>query len=444
MMGRAREAAIEALLEMDRLDGYSNIVIDRILRKYQMDQRDSALATELFYGVLSKRITLDYAISRFLKNPKNPMDIRVKIILRCAAYQKMYLDRIPDNAVVNTAVEAVKAFGLPNLSGFVNGVLRNFIRNDDRINCDCLQGTERLSVEYSVPQELIALWIHDYGTEWTLRLLESCSKRAHCYIHINPLRTDINALRIQAAHYGATLEAVPGYENAAVVSTSAVTDWKAFEAGDFHVQDLSAQMICQIAAPDQGETVYDCCAAPGGKSFTMAEMMQNRGRIVAADLHQKRVKLIKRGADRLGLGIIEAVQQDARQFSVQQGFLADIVLCDVPCSGYGVIRRKPEIRYKPIAETQRLPEVQYDILRKAAGALKPGGKLIYATCTLNRKENNEVASRFLCEQKDFQPLPLTLPAGVTRVLDEPENQLTIFPFSGASDGFFTAGFTKKK
>ena len=441
MKQTARGVALDALLSMENNEGYSNLVIDQALRSAGLDRRDAALASTIFYGVLERKLTLDYYLKSCLKDPKKKLDKVARMALRCGAYQICYLDRIPDSAAVNETVNVVKARGKASLSGFVNGVLRNLIRNKESLQLPDGEDVRALSLRYSVPQELIQLWQRSYGNEITKSILASFEEKSELFLRVNTQKTTPEELKASLAEQNAELETMPFPSGSAILrEQGSPASLPQFAEGLFHVQDLSAQLVCEILNPRPGEMICDCCAAPGGKSFTLAEKMNGTGSVVAFDLHPNRVKLIEDGAKRLGLTNITARTADMTK-PINDAPRADKVLCDVPCSGFGVIRRKPEIRYKSLASVKELPQLQYDILRNAADLLKPGGMLVYSTCTLNPAENGEVARRFLEENPGFAPTNIELP-GVRRVISEPDHHFTMMPFSGASDGFFAAAFVK--
>lgn len=442
MKQTARGTALDALLQMEENEGYSNIIIDKALKAAELDKRDGALASTIFYGVLEKQLTLDYFIAQCLSEPDKKMDKAVRMALRCGAYQICYLDRIPDSAAVNETVNAVKARGKAKLSGFVNGVLRNLIRKKESLATPEGDTPYALSLRYSVPKELIMMWRAAYGIEITKKLLESFEQRAETFVRINNLKTDKLKLSASFSEKEIGLELLDFPRNSAKIencgSPAALPE---FLDGLFHVQDLSAQLVCEILSPQPGDDVCDCCAAPGGKTFTLAEMMNGEGTVTAFDLYKGRVKLIADGAARLGITNITAKAADASKPLLNLPQM-DRVLCDVPCSGFGVIRRKPEIRYKNPEDTKALPELQYAILQNSSKLVKPGGVLVYSTCTLNPKENGEVAERFLKENNGFKPMKIDLP-NINHTIDEPSNHLTMFPFAGASDGFFSAAFVRE-
>ncbi len=442
MKETARSTALDALLQMKKNEGYSNLVIDKALKAAGLERRDAALASTIFYGVLESQLTLDHYLESCLRSPGKKLDQTIKMALRCAAYQICFLDRIPDSAAVNETVELVKARGKPGLSGLVNGVLRNLIRQKESLSLPEGEDIPALSLRYSVPEELISLWQASYGKETALKLLEALTDRPKTYVRVNTLKLSPVELKSVLEKQNISLEPLAFPQGSgALENCGSPAALPEFQKGLFHVQDLSAQLVCEILDPRPGEAICDCCAAPGGKTFTLAEKMEDTGTVTALELYKGRVKLISNGAERLGLSCVTAKMTDASK-PITGLSLMDRVLCDVPCSGYGVIRRKPEIRYKSLASVRELPKLQYEILRNAAALLKPGGRLVYSTCTLNPAENGEVAEKFLQENPGFTPMKIDLP-GLWRTVREPSHHLTMLPFSGASDGFFAAAFLKK-
>ncbi len=442
MKKTARTIALAALLQMEGSEGYSNIVIDKALQNAGLDQRDSALASIIFYGVLERRLTLDYFLRQCLREPGKKLDPTARMALRCGAYQILYLDRVPDSAAVNETVNALKEQGKGNLSGLVNGVLRSLIRGKESLSLPEGDSPAALSVRYSVPKELILLWQSAYGEEITGELLKAFQERAELYVRVNTLKTTPEDLRERLSTRGIGLEPLSLPPGAArLKNCGSPAAQPEFQEGLFHVQDLSAQLVCGLLSPKPGELVYDCCAAPGGKTFTLAERMENRGAVTAFDLYKGRVRMIADGADRLGLSCVTARMADLTK-PLGELPLAGRVLCDVPCSGFGVIRRKPEIRYKSMNSVRELPALQYAILKNASTLVKPGGVLVYSTCTLNPAENGAVAKKFLEENNGFLPMTIELPE-IRRWVAEPPHHLTMMPFAGASDGFFAAAFVRR-
>lgn len=437
----ARSVALQALLRVEQNSGYSNIVLDHTLSSNKLNSRDRSLAAAIFYGVLEKRLTLDYYITRCLNDPHKKLDRVALEAIRCGAYQILFLDRIPDSAAVNETVQALKLMGKAHLTGFVNGVLRGLIRNKQGIRLPDGDSVQALAIRYSVPENLIQLWKESYGEDVTLQLLDSLMKKPELFLRINSIKCSVEQVDAKLKESGVKLKVLQNPPFAAILEKCGAPDeLDEFKQGMFYVQDLSAQWVCETLDLKSGDTVCDCCAAPGGKTFTIAQKVGLNGRVYALDLYEKRVNLIKSGAERLGLLNIDARVNDALQ-GLDGIPLVDKMLCDVPCSGFGVIQRKPEIRYKSLDSLQDLPEIQYKILQNASQCVKPGGILVYSTCTLNPAENSAVAERFLQENNGFEPINIEI--GVGRSIREPGYMLTMMPFAGASDGFFVAAFRKK-
>ena len=436
MATSSRKTALTALSEVTENEGYSNIVIDKAIRAAELSPRDAALASTIFYGVLEKRMTLDFYIRKFLAKPKQKMDGTVLNILRIAAYQMLYLDKIPESAAVNEVVSCAASYQRGRYKNFVNGVLRSFARGKDEVKIP----EENLSARYNVPQPVIDGWKRDYGEAVCIDLLKAMSARAETYIRVNPLKTAADDLIKSLPENTAEKTKL---ENALCIhGTGDVTKLPGFAEGKFHVQDLSSQLLCAFVAPQPGETVADVCAAPGGKSFTLAEYMENTGTLDAFDLYKGRVNLIKKGAERLNLDIIHAAVRDAANGACEK--LYDRVLCDVPCSGLGVIRRKPEIRYKKPESFAGLPAIQLEILEHSSKLVRPGGLLFYSTCTLRDAENGAVVREFLKRCPEFEPYDLPETEGIPHTVDEPKFMRTMMPMDHGGDGFFAAALRRKE
>lgn len=439
-MADARITAVKLLLKMESSGSYSNILLDSALTQSDLSDRGKAFAAALFYGVTERRITLDYIIEKNSSIPFRKLDNTVVQILRIGLYQLLYMDSVPESAAVNESVKLCKRLKMFSAQGFVNGMLRSFLRNGKRVSCLGLEAADRLSIEYSCPKWLVEKWLCEYGTDSTVKALKASVGKPPVYARVNTLKTNTEDLLSALAAEKISARKYSGLDDCIVLEkTGDIEKSKAFKAGLFHVQDISSQLCCLTLRPVVNETVIDLCAAPGGKSFTMAQLMGNNGRLCSLDLHDMRTALIADGAERLGIRIIEAMQGDATKYNPALP-QADRVLCDVPCSGLGVIRRKPEIKYKNPEELSGLPDIQRRILETACKYVKVGGTLVYSTCALSRAENDNVADAFAEVHPEFSPIVQHVPfAGA-----ENSHKRTYFPDENGGDGFFTASFRRIK
>lgn len=443
-MGNARKTALCALMKIEREGAYSNLALDQTLREAALDKRDASLASALVYGVLERRMTLDYIIKSYSKIPLRKIEPTALEILRMGVLQIVFMDKIPDSAAVNESVKLAKSRGLHSASGFINGILRSLTRADVKYTLPDIKKDSLFyySIKYSCPKEIIKLWINAYGEETALQLLASLCGRPPLFARVNTLLTDRKSLIHKLMEEGIEASPVPFLENGLrLADTGALEQSGAFTDGLFTIQDASSQLLCEMLSPKSGQTLTDVCAAPGGKSINCALCMNNKGRVYAYDLYAHKCKLMEQAAKRLQISMIQTAVRDALSGLPLEP--SDVILCDVPCSGLGVIRRKPEIRYKEDLGCETLPDLQYNILEKSSHYVKPGGVLVYSTCTLNPKENGEVASRFLMEHKGkFEPFVLPVPPQVLRGMKENSNELTLFPHCNQTDGFFISAFKR--
>ncbi len=436
-MADPRLTVVKMLMKMDSSEAYSNLLLDSVFSETDLGDRDKAFAAALFYGVLERRLTLDYVISVNSKIPFEKLDNAAVQILRTGLYQLLYMPSVPESAAVNESVKMCGKLKCFSAQGFVNGMLRSFIRSGKKISYLGMPPEKRLSVEYSCPERLVQKLMDEYGTEFTVKALKASVGKPPVYARVNTVKTTADKLLAELAREKVKAAAFPGLENCIKIEkTGDIEKCAAFRQGLFHVQDISSQLCCLTLRPVVNETVLDVCAAPGGKSFTLAQLMGNNGRLYSMDLHEQRCGLIEDGAARLGIKIITAMPNDASRHNPQLP-QADRVLCDVPCSGLGVIRRKPEIKYKDLDEFFSLPELQYLILETSAAYVKPGGTLVYSTCTLSRAENDDVAERFAAAHPEFTPIvqPVPYPAAG-------DYKRTYCPDENGGDGFFTASFRR--
>jgi len=442
-MMTARQAAYDGLMKVEEQRAYSNLTLDKLLNNSGMNGRERSLAARLFYGVLENKLLLDYNIAVRADRPVGQIDTGVLVILRLGLYQIHFCDGIPTSAAVNETVALCRHNHFDNATGFVNGILRASAKQQELLLPNPKKGKNKYySVRFSCPEPIIRLWRESYGDENTLGLLSSLSERPPLCVRVNTLKTTADELIEELKKSGVRAEKSAYMKECLLLKdTGAIETLEQYHQGLFHVQDAASQICCSILSPKNGDRVLDICSAPGGKTFTCAELMKNQGEILSCDLYESRLKLVRSGAERLGLSIIRTVCADAS--TLQTDFQADRVLCDVPCSGLGIIRRKPELRYKEDLGLTALPEIQYKILQNAAGYVKKGGVLVYSTCTLNPAENHENAARFLEEHKEFQACEIILPQGMERGIQEAENELTLMPHIHSTDGFFISLFRRK-
>lgn len=439
-MADARLTAVKLLLKMESSASYSNILLDSALSEQGLSEREKAFAAALFYGVTERRLTLDYIIEQNSRIPFRKLEKEAVAVLRAGFYQLLYMPSVPESAAVNESVKLcrkLKAFGA---EGFVNGMLRSFIRNGKQISFEGLDEVKTLSLKYSCPEWIAAKWLREYGEENAIKAMDASLGAPPLYARVNSTKVTDDELVNLLKKEGVKAERNPRLNGCIRLEKAGeIEQLEAFKAGLFHIQDVSSQLCCLTLRPIVNETVIDICAAPGGKTFTLAELMGNNGRVLSLDLYDGRVNLIAQGAKRLGLRIVEAKQNNAVKFSEELP-QADRVLCDVPCSGLGVIRRKPEIKYKSEEEFEELPRLQRAILEVSSRYVKEGGTLVYSTCTLSRAENDEVARDFAENHPEFSPIVQTIPYEGA----ENNSMRTFFPEKDGGDGFFTAAFRRIK
>ena len=440
----AREAAMLALNACQRQGGWSDGALKKQLSAAELSGRDAALATQLCFGVLQKQMLLDFYLDKVSNSPLKRMEGKVVQTLRLGAYQMLFLTRIPHSAAVNSAVALVKAHCKnPRAAGMVNGILRSMERSLQNMPV-IPQGdpVAYLSTLYSHPEWLVKEFILSLGEEETAQLLAADNSQPPTAVMVNTTRTTVEALKamLEADHVEA--EPHPWLENCLLLSrTGDLERLEAFQQGLFYVQDPASRLSVLAAGAKPGMRVLDCCAAPGGKSFAAAIAMKNQGEIVSCDLHPHKKKLIQAGADRLGLTIITPKTADGKVFRPEWERAFDLVLVDAPCSGLGVIRKKPDIRYKDPAPLADLPAVQLDILRNAARYVRPGGTLMYSTCTLLYRENGEVVETFLAENKAYKAEAFPLPGPVGPVQS---GSVTLWPHRHGTDGFFISKMRREE
>ena len=429
----ARDTALKVLIACRKDGAWMDAALKQQLSRDGLDRRDAALATRLCGAVLQNRLLLDHWIGLYLKGRLSDLQPVILDVLRLALCQLRFFDKLPSSAVVNEAVGQAKRLTNPRAAGLVNGLLRAVVRDPSRLILP-----DDLSLRYSHPAPLAALLEAEVGKEKLEPLLRAHNEAPPACVQTNLRKTDTPALRAALADQGLAAEPHPWLPDCLLVTGGGIEQSPAFREGLFYVQDAAARLAVMALDPQPGERVLDCCAAPGGKSFAAAIQMGDTGAVVSRDLHPHKIELIRKGAARLGLTCIDAGLRDAAQPDPAWAGAFDRVLADVPCSGLGVIRKKPDLRYKDLAPTEALPGVQRRILEAQATHLKPGGVLVYSTCTILRRENEAVVEAFLEDHPEFSLEPFSLP-GVGSV---ESGMRTLLPCDDGTDGFFIAKLKK--
>lgn len=444
MMSNPRNIALNVLLKIEQDEAYSNIALNNAIKENKLNNLDASFVSALVYGVLEHQITLDYILRQYSKIPIRKIEQKTKIILRLGILQLLFMDKVPESAAVNESVNLAKKHKLQKSSGFINGVLRSITRTEVKYTLpDKSDKVRYYAVKYSVPQELVSLWLKSYGEQNTEQLLISLGGRPKICARVNTLKTNTEKLIDELSRQNVQAEKIPFLPDAITLeNTGSIERLRAYKDGLFHIQDASSQLCVELLAPKQRQIMLDICSAPGGKSMTAAQLMNDRGKIFACDMYEHKLKLINSNAKRLGITSIITILRDGAKADKPLP-LADRILCDVPCSGLGILSRKPEIRYKDNIIDNDLPDLQYEILCRSAENLANGGRLVYSTCTLNPEENNRNAARFLREHPQFYGVKLQLLSGIERAFDEEDYEITLMPHTAHTDGFYIAVFGKK-
>ena len=432
----ARTTALAALIACRKQGAWADGVLKEYIVRDKLDRRDAALASRLCYGVLQNRMLLDFQIQACLNGSIKKLQPVVLDILRLGMFQILFLDKVPVSAAVNEAVEQGKKYANRSAAGMINGVLRHAAREKDH-----LPVPESLSIRYSHPEPLVELLKENVGAGQIEALLASHNQAPKTLIQLNPLAGEPKRLMEELQDSGLTLEAHPWLENAFWISGMGNLETLAlFREGAFFVQDAAARLAVEASGAAPGMHVLDCCAAPGGKSFSAAMMMNNSGSILSCDLHPHKLQLLDKGAERLHISIMKARLQDATVDVPQWHNAMDVVLADVPCSGLGVIRKKPDSRYKDLSRLTELPAVQLRILETVSSYVKPGGVLLYSTCTILHRENEDVVRQFLGIHSDFAAECFALPQALGGSCP---GMITLLPHVHDTDGFFICRMRRK-
>lgn len=450
-----RELALNILVKVADTGAYSNIQLNRSLQDSGMSRADAGLATELVYGTIGRQATLDYWLSKFVAKGLRKLDTWVHQLLRLSAYQLLFLDRIPSHAAVNEAVTIAKRRGHSGISGMVNGVLRSIDRGKSELKLSDIQAetpVATLALRHSYPEWLVKRWVDTYGLETAEAILASGNEPPHASIRVNTMLASRDERLRELQESGIDSEPSAIARSGIVVRGGGnMADTEGFRLGLWSVQDESSMLVAEVVAPKPGMKVLDCCAAPGGKSAHMAELMDGKGKVWANDLHAHKRELIVSQTERLKLRNVEAITGDAAELSSRFAEKSmDAVLLDAPCSGFGVIRRKPEIKWnKTEGDIAEIAALQRLLLNEASGLVRPGGTLVYSTCTIEKEENERQVAAFLAEHPEFE-LDAEWPEAVLNrlrkagVIDHAfDGQLQLLPHHFGSDGFYIARMTRR-
>ena len=436
----SRKTALRVLIACRTKGAWADAALKAQIARDGLSGPDAALCSRLVYGVMQNQLLLDFYLDAYCSQPVDHLQPPLSDILRLGAYQILFLDKVPDSAAVNESVNLSKIFKRGQAAGLVNAVLRKISQNKNDLPLIPDKDTERyLSIRYSHPKWLVKRLLPLLGRDETEAFLAANNGIAPLTVQVNPLRTTQEELLEELAACG--VQAAPHTwvpDCLELSGTGDLTALKPFRDGKFLVQDPAARLVSLIADVRPGQKVLDVCAAPGGKSFSCAFAMGNEGRVLSCDLHENKLKRVREGAERLGVTCVETASADGRIFRPEWEGAFDTVLVDAPCSGLGIIRKKPDTRYKKLDDLFALPVIQAAILENAARYVRPGGTLVYSTCTILPTENEEVTTAFLAEHPDFSMEPFSLPQPV----GETEGRLTLWPQRHGTDGFYICRMTR--
>lgn len=434
----AREAAVFTLFAVAEDGAWSEASLHHFLQAGNLTGREAALAARLAYGTLQNRSMCDFYLSKYSKVRLGKISPRVLDALRMGVYQLTMLDRIPDHAAVGETVRLIRRYCRADerTVGFANGVLRAIARGREAgtlPKLDCPDKESYYALRYSQPEWFIRALSAQFGQKEAGRIAEANNEIAPLSVRVNRRRASPDEVAARLEQDGFQVEAHAALPNILLCSGGDVAAHPLFADGVITVQDAASAVCVDVLDPQPGACVVDCCAAPGGKSFYIAEKMDDTGRLVSCDIYEHKLEKIQEGARRLGLRCVNTRLADGRELQADLKGKADFVLCDVPCSGFGILRKKPEIRFKTDDETAGLPVTQAAILENASGYVKPGGTLVYSTCTVLERENGAVVRGFLEKHPEFSLVPFTHP-----VCGETDGMITLLPHLHKTDGFFIA------
>lgn len=439
-----RQLALSALQNVYQKQAYTDIALDRVLTSAAISQLDRGLVCELVYGVVRRQRTLDALIDSLGKKKARQQPPNLRIILQLGLYQLRYVDRIPASAAVNTSVELAKANGLTKLAGVVNGLLRTYIRKRDQTEALLFSNDiiERLGKLYSFPDWIIATWLEQLSVAETEQLATWFNQPPKIDLRVNILQTTVAKVADALTAAGISVSPIDHLPQALRLNTSAgaIETLPGYQEGWWIVQDSSAQLVTHLLAPQPGETIIDACAAPGGKTTHIAELMGDKGYVIACDRNLKRLQKVQANAQRLQLRSIQICQGDSRQLTELP--LADRVLVDAPCSGLGTLHKRPDIRWRQNKSTiEELSAIQRELLKQAATWIKPGGVLVYATCTINPQENEKVIQSFLATHPEWK-IAFPVIGDLWSQFINPEGWIKVYPHRYDMDGFFIVKLQK--
>lgn len=442
-MNNAREIAINILNEVHTHDAYANVALAKHLRSSKLAEVDRRFLTELVYGAVKAGDTLDWIIRQYINRPLNKIEPMVREILRIGMYQLFFLDKVPASAACNTAVELTKKYSHAGTVKFVNAVLRTAAREPERAKFPHGKGhaIEELALKSQHPYWLVKKWVHEFGLADTERLCDFDNSAPVLSIRTNTLKTSREDFKVLLEKCGLEVtKSKYAPEGLIISSYGSLDNLEPLQNGLGQVQDESSMLVAHVLSPKSGEFIIDCCSAPGGKTTHIAALMNNKGKILATDIFEHKLKRIKENADRLGIDIINTKLLDATKIGEIYSKKADRVLVDAPCSGLGVLRRKADARWKKKAdEIAKLPQLQLEILNSAARAVKVGGVLVYSTCTIEQAENADVVQRFLQENDNF----ILENTGAFLPVPREGKMVQLYPHKDATDGFFIARMKRR-
>lgn len=443
----AREVSFNILYDIFVNEAFSNIAIKKHL-EMELESKEESLVREIVYGVLENRLYIDYIISKASKIKLNKVHSSILIILRIGVYQLIFMDKIPESAAVNEAVKLSKKHGHKGSIGFVNGVLRSIGRNKDEfMNIDVKDKIDFISIKYSHPKWMVERWVKQYGEGFTEELCKKNNERPELNIRVNTLVVNKDELKRKLLDKGFIVrDSKYGVDSLIIENPIRITELEEFKLGYFIIQDESSTLVGQIMDPSPGSLVIDICSAPGGKATHIAQIMNNEGKIFSRDIYEHKIKLIDENAKRLSIKIIETAISDATKRDEYLVNIADYILVDAPCSGFGLIRRKPEIKWnRKENDIKELVNIQSNILDNVKDYLKIDGILVYSTCTIEKDENYNLIETFLEQNKNFKLMSIEDKLWNKEKLDTlNDGYIQLFPHIHNTDGFFIAKMRKER